>query len=241
MKLWYFKGTSVAVSLAFWSTADRRAIWVHHTRGVNWKPGCLLYDRLNNVSLSQSILNPPLLLLTPSVWISKIATGGKTTFSCLWATNTIFILHRFTVSLENVSLLHLLCNKAGQYVSALLYYALVIVTGSSIARCTGRKPTAPWKRPNARSFTLHCSVLILLSNHKMLFCNGIGSRRVPGDQELLKSGHWNSILWFITMNFIDLVYTKDLIRQSIWACALLGGTKCVLSLCFAPIQNEKCV
>lgn len=132
-------------------------------------------------------------------------------------------------------------TKLASTVGALLYYALVIVTGSSIARCTGRKPTTLWKRPNARSCTLHCSVLILLSNRKMFFCNGIGSRRVPGDQELLKSGHWNSILWFITMNFIDLVYAEDLIRQSIWACALLGGTKCVLSLCFAPIQNEKCV
>ena len=82
---------------------------------------------------------------------------------------------------------------------------------------------------------------MLLSNHKMLHCNSISSRFIPGDQELLKSGHWNSILWFITMNFIDLVYTEDVIWQSIWACALLWGSKCVLSLCFVLIWNEQCI
>lgn len=41
------------------------------------------------------------------------------------------------------------------------------------------------------------------------------------------------------MNFIDPVYAEDLIRQSMWVCALLWGSKCALSLRFAPIWNEK--
>lgn len=57
----------------------------------------------------------PWCFLPPSIWISKIAVGGKTKFSCLWATNAIFILHRFITCLENVWPLRPLHNKAGQH------------------------------------------------------------------------------------------------------------------------------
>lgn len=177
--------------------------------------------------------------LPPSAWIFRIAIGGKTTFSCLWAINTILILHRFIMYLvKYCSCIHCV-TKLASIDGASLYYVLVMVTGSSIARCTGRKPATFCKWPNALPCTLHCSVLMLLSNHKMFHCNSISRHCVPGDQELLKSGHWNSILWFITMNFIDPVYTEDLIWRSIWACALLLGSKCVLSLRIAPVWNEK--
>lgn len=135
----------------------------------------------------------------------------------------------------SLSYIHCVPKLAGA-VGASLYCVLVIVTGSSIARCAGRSPATLCKWPSALTCTLHCSVLMLLSNRKMLHCNGPGSLCVPGDQELLKSGHWNSISWFITMNCIDPVYTEDLIWQSIKACALLRGTKCVFL--FALPQSE---
>lgn len=190
----------------------------------------------NSARASQAL---PCCFLAPSVWIFEIGIGRKTTFSCLWEINTILILHRFIIYLvKYCSRIHCV-TKLASIDGASLYYALVMVTGSSIARCTGRKPAAFCEWPNALPCTLHCSVVMLLSNHKMFHCNGISCHCVPGDQELLKSGHWNSILRFITMNFIDLVYTEDLIWRSIWACALLWGSKYVLSLCIAPIWNEK--
>jgi len=140
----------------------------------------------------------------------------------------------------SLSYIHCVTKLAGAVIAS-LYCVPVIVTGSSIARCAGRSPATLCKWPSALTCTLHCSVLMLLSNRKMLHCNGPGSLCVPGDQELLKSGHWNSISWFITMNCIDPVYTEDLIWQSIKACALLRGTKCGFSLCVAPVWNEKCV
>lgn len=41
------------------------------------------------------------------------------------------------------------------------------------------------------------------------------------------------------MSFIDPVHAEGLIQPGIWAGILLWGSKCVLSLCFAPILNRK--
>lgn len=116
---------------------------------------------------------------------------------------------------------------------ALLYSALVAVTGSRTARCPGRASAMPWKCPNALTHSLYCREWMWLGNY-----SSISSPRVSDDQELLKSWHWNSRWWFITMSFIDSVHVEGLIQPGIWAGILLWGSKCVLSLWFAPILNE---
>lgn len=91
----------------------------------------------NSARASQAL---PCCFLAPSVWIFEIGIGGKTTFSCLWAINTILVLHRFiTYLVKYCSRIHCI-TKLASIDGASLYYALVMVTGSSIARCTGRKP-----------------------------------------------------------------------------------------------------
>lgn len=173
----------------------------------------------------------PWCFLPPSIWNSKIAVGGKTKFSCHWATNTIFILHRFITCLQNVSLPLPLQNKAGQHGWCL---AALCTGGCHWEQdCQMSWQNIPWKGPNDPARALDCREWVL-SN-----CNSTHSPHAPGDQELLKSWHWNSIWWFITVSFIDPVHAEGPIQPGTWAGILLWGSTCVLALCFAPILNGK--
>lgn len=75
-------------------------------------------------------------------------------------------------------------TKLASMDGASLYSALVAVTGSRIARWTGRTSAIPQKWPNAPTHALYGREWVLLSS-----CNSISSPRVPGDQELPKSWH----------------------------------------------------
>lgn len=96
-------------------------------------------------------------------------------------------------------------TKLASMDGASLCSALVAVTGSRIARCPGR--TFPGSGQMLQLMLCVAGKWVLLSN-----CNSNSSPHVPGDQELLKSWHGNSIWWFITMSFIDPGHAEGLIQ-----------------------------